>query len=778
MSLTSTYLINRIPSRVIDFKSPLNYLLEFFPKNNFYSKLPPRVFGCVSYIHIHKQQRTKLDPRALKCIFIGYSATQKGYKCYHPASRKFFVSKDVTFNEKQSFFYPTHLQGENILREDKYEEFNLFSLPIPVKKPEPPAAKPVDPSAYPSPNPHFDSTLESDLPSSQINQPGTATERPFQVYTRRLQPDHATLQVHESEPIQGTEHSSTLLPLSPEIIDIDQPIAIRKGVRKCTENPIYPIAHHTSFKKFSPSHRTFLSKISTTQIPQTLHEALGNKNWEDVMREEMNALEKNKTWEVHELPKGKKTVGCKWVFALKYNADGSLERYKARLVAKGYTQTYGVDYQDTFAPVAKMNTIRILISLAANFGWFMQQYDVKNAFLHGDLEEEVYMDSPPGFNGSFSKNQVCRLKKALYGLKQSPRAWFGRFTKVMKGMGYQQSQGDHTLFIKHSAAGGVTALIVYVDDIIVTGNDPLEKDSLQKKLAAEFEIKELGKLKYFLGIEVAQSEKGIFISQQKYVLDLLKETGMIDCKPCDTPMEPGQKLDINKEEEGVDKGQYQRLVGKLIYLSHTRPDIAFAVSVISQFMHNPKNSHLQSAYRVLRYLKATPGKGILYRRNGTLKLECYTDADWAGAVLDRRSTSGYCTLLGGNLVTWRSKKQSVVSRSSAESEFRSMALGICELLWLKIILEDLKVKWEGPIRLYCDNKSAINIAHNPVQHDRTKHVEVDRHFIKEKLDSGLICTPYVQTSGQLADILTKALSNPTFRHMLDKLGMIDLYQPA
>ena len=186
-------------------------------------------------------------------------------------------------------------------------------------------------------------------------------------------------------------------------------------------------------------------------------------------------------------------------------------------------------------------------------------------------------------------------------------------------MGYKQSQGDHTLFIKHSAAGGVTALIVYVDDIIVTGNDPLEKESLKKKLAAEFEIKDLGKLKYFLGIEVAQSEKEIFISQQKYILDLLKETGMIGCKPCDTPIEPGQKLDIS-EEEGVDKGQYQRLVGKLIYLSHRRPDIAFAISVISQFMHNPKKSHLQSAYRVLKYLKATPGKGILYRRNETLRL--------------------------------------------------------------------------------------------------------------------------------------------------------------
>ena len=250
------------------------------------------------------------------------------------------MSKDVTFDEKQSFYNPTYLQGESSPREDKYEEFDLFSLPIPasvLKKPE--AAAGNEPE-----NSHPDSTLGPVLESPQINQPETTTGRPLQVYTRRLQPNCVPLQVHEFEPIQGTEISSSLpsspkiidtdQPSSPNIIDTDQPIAIRKGVRKCTKNLVYPIAHYTSLKNFSLSHRAFLSKINTIQTPQTLHEALGNKNWEDAMREEMSALERNKTWEVVELPKGKKTVGCKWVFALKYKADGSLERYKARLVAK------------------------------------------------------------------------------------------------------------------------------------------------------------------------------------------------------------------------------------------------------------------------------------------------------------------------------------------------------------------------------------------------------------------------------------------------------------
>ena len=371
-----------------------------------------------------------------------------------------------------------------------------------------------------------------------------------------------------------------------------------------------------------------------------------------------------------------------------------------------------------------------------------------------------------------------QARKGLYGLKQSPRAWFGRFSNVMTSLGYKQSQGDHTLFFKHSVSGEVTILLVYVDDIIVTGDDKREQQKLSECLAAEFEIKILGKLKYFLGIEVAYSKKGIFISQQKYVTDLLKETGRTACKPANTPIDPNMKLGSMEEDVAVDKGMYQRLVGRLIYLSHTRPDIAFAVSLVSQFMHQPKEAHLHAVFRIIQYLKGTPGRGILFRKNQSLSIESYTDADYAGSIVDRRSTTGYCTFLGGNLVTWRSKKQNVVARSSAEAEFRAMAQGICELLWLKIILDDLKIRWEKPMKLYCDNKSAISIAHNPVQHDRTKHVEVDRHFIKKKLESGLICTPFVSTQDQLADILTKGLHNITFEDIVSKLGMENIYSPA
>jgi len=442
----------------------------------------------------------------------------------------------------------------------------------------------------------------------------------------------------------------------------------------------HDISNYVSYGSLSPANRAFVASIQSVTIPRDWKQAKQDPKWHEAMVEELRALEKNKTWELVKLPAGKKAISCKWVFTIKQNPEGKVERYKARLVARGYSQTYGIDYDETFAPVAKMGTVRTLISCAANFGWPLHQLDVKNTFLHGDLQEEVYMEIPPGFSKDVIAEKVCRLKKSLYGLKQSPRAWFDRFRCALCGMGYKQCNGDHTVFYRHSGRR-IAILAVYVDDIIITGDDEVEVKRLKENLSKEFEVKDLGQLRYFLGIEVARSQKGILLTQRKYVLDLLNETGMLGCRPASYPIDPNHKL-CAESGDPVNKDRYQRLVGRLIYLCHTRPDISYAVSVVSRYMHDPRSGHLDAVYRILRYLKSSPGKGLMFKSFGHLNVEGYCDADWASYLDDRRSTSGYCVFVGGNLISWRSKKQSVVSRSTAEAEYRAMSLTVSEMLWV------------------------------------------------------------------------------------------------
>jgi Reverse transcriptase (RNA-dependent DNA polymerase) len=322
---------------------------------------------------------------------------------------------------------------------------------------------------------------------------------------------------------------------------------------------------------------------------------------------------------------------------------------------------------------------------------------VKNVFLHGDLLE-VYMEIPPGFGMNQTIGKVCRLRKSLYELKQSPRVWFDRFRKAIVSMRYQQINADHIVFYRQHG-GRTTMLAVYVDDMIVTSNDEKEIAQLKMRLGKEFEVKDLGQLKYFLGIEVARGAEGIVLSQRKYVLDLLKETGMLGCKLAVTPIE--QKTRLGAEAgEPVDRERYQRLVDRLIYLSHTHPDISFAVSVVSRYIHDPREGHMDVVYQILRYLKSAPGKGLIFQKNGHLNIEGYCDSDWASCADGRRSTSGYCMFVGGNLVSWKSKKQSVVARSTTEAEYRAMALGVADMLWLKGLLTDLKLDQGTQMKLW------------------------------------------------------------------------------
>ncbi|CAA7029624.1 unnamed protein product [Microthlaspi erraticum] len=484
------------------------------------------------------------------------------------------------------------------------------------------------------------------------------------------------------------------------------------------------------------------------------------------MRQEIEALEENQTWTIETLPKGKKAIGSKWVYKLKFHADGTLERYKARLVVLGNNQIEGENFNETFAPVAKMTSIRSFLQVAVSRNWEIHQMDVHNAFLHGDLEEEVYMRLPSGFRGS-NKSKVCRLRKSLYGLRQAPRCWFAKLSTALKEYGFTQSISDYSLFTKETSSSRLHVL-VYVDDLIISGSSLAVISEFKEYLSSCFHMKDLGILIYFLGLEVARSPTGIYLSQRKYVLDILTETGMLMAKPLAFPMDQNHRLALADRPTIDDPTAYRRLVGRFIYLGVTRPDLAYSVHILSQFMEAPKQAHWDAALRVVWYLKGTPGQGILLRSDSPLSLIAWCDSDHGGCPRTRRSLTGWFIQLGQSPISWKTQKQRVVSLSSAEAEYRCLSETVKEILWLKELLLDLGVTHTGPIPVYCDSLAAIHLAANPVFHERTKHIEKNCHFIRDEIVQGTIVTHHVPTQNQLADIFTKALGRKEFTSFLGK----------
>jgi hypothetical protein len=498
------------------------------------------------------------------------------------------------------------------------------------------------------------------------------------------------------------------------------------------------------------------------------------------MTAEIQALETNQTWCLTSLPHGKVPIGCKWVYKVKLRSDGTLERYKARLVAKGYNQQEGFDYFETFSPVAKFVTVRCLLAVAAVKGWVLYQLDVNNAFLHGTLDEEVYMSLPPGFHSKgepYPSDTVCKLQKSLYGLKQASRQWFSKFSTTLLHHGFTQSKADYSLFTKQKGSCFI-ALLVYVDDILIASNSAEDVAALKSYLDSQFKLKDLGLVRYFLGLEIARSSKGISISQRKYALEIMEDAGMLGCKPEKCPMDQNLKLSKHEGPLIPDPSVYRRLIGRLMYLTMTRPDIVFSVHKLSQFMESPRAPHLKAAQHILQYIKGAPSQGLLYASSSDLHIKAFSDSDWAGCPDTRRSTTGYCVFLGSSLVSWRSKKQNTVSRSSAEAEYQAMAATVCEVIWMKALLTNLQISQSQTAILFSDSQAALHITANPVFHERTKHIELDCHLVRDKIQEGVIKNLHVPSKHQIADIMTKALGYPLFSGLLIKMGVHNLCPPS
>ena len=505
--------------------------------------------------------------------------------------------------------------------------------------------------------------------------------------------------------------------------------------------------------------------------PVSFEEAVQNKKWKDAMNEEIKSIEKNDTWKLVILPKGHKAIGVKWVYKIKRNAKGEIEKHKARLVAKGYSQKAGIDYDEVFAPVARLETIRLIISLAAQNKWKIHQMDVKSAFLNGVLEEEVYIQQPSGYEVKGHEDKVLKLKKALYGLKQAPRAWNNRIDKYFKENGFTKCPHEHALYIKFKD-GDVLIVCLYVDDLIFTGNNPSFFEEFKKAMAKEFEMTDIGLMAYYLGIEVKQNEDGIFISQESYAREILKKFKLDDCNPISTPVECGVKLSKHDEAEKVDPTLFKSLVGSLRYLTCTRPDILYAVGLVSRYMENPITTHFKAAKRILRYIKGTIDFGLFYSISNDFKLVGYSDSDWGGDTDDRKSTSGFAFFMGNTAFTWMSRKQPIVTLSTCEAEYVAATSCVCHAIWLRNLLKELSLPQEEPTEICVDNKSAIALAKNPVFHDRSKHIDTRYHFIRECIAKRNVQMEYVRSKDQIADIFTKPLKFEDFARLRSLLGMV------
>ena len=749
--LAATYIINRLPSKPLQNRTPYELIYKTPPA---FSHL--KIIGCQAYAHDHTPD--KFAARATPSVLLGYPTTQKGYLLYNLHTHKTFVSRHVNFNESIFPFHqqptktsPTSTSTITATPSDFYPIPNTPST-IPI---------PSEPTPEPTPEPIPEPTSE---PTSEPPPPLFTTEPPIL----------PTTEPTPTIPPQPTRKStrSTTIPLKYKDFHYKLP-KIKHTVHSLIK------FHHSKYINYhnihTPTTRHLINTINNIVEPRSYTQAVKDSRWLGPISMELQALEANETWEVTTLPPNKTPIDCKWVFRIKCRADGTIEKFKARLVAKGYTQKQGVDYTETFAPVAKMVTVRTFLAIAVHHNWHIAQLDINNAFLHGDLNEEVYMCLPQGYKVNTAiPNPVCKLKKSLYGLKQANRQWYTKLTSFLITLGFKQSYADTSLLIYNKGADFL-ALVIYVDDILLAGNNNKLITHFKEQLDHKFSIKDLGELNYYLGIEFLRNEKGITMTQRKYALELLNTAGVLDLKPSHIPVDPLIKLNDKDGDPLPDASLYRALVGKLLYLTITRPDLSYAAHNLSQFSHAPRTPHFDALIKVLRYIKMCPGQGLHFPSNSPMKLQAYCDSDWASCPVTRRSVTGFCVFLGPCLISWQSKKQIVVSRSSTEAEYRALADCTCEITWLQGLLKEFSIPIVKPISIMCDNQSTIALASNPVQHARTKHIEIDCHFVRDKIKAGIICPIFISTKAQVADVLTKGLSRSPFQACISKFGMCDPY---
>lgn len=517
-----------------------------------------------------------------------------------------------------------------------------------------------------------------------------------------------------------------------------------------------------------------LMASSCINEPTCYSDALGSEDadmWSAAIKEELEAHNANKTWSIVEKKGSEKEISGRWVFKLKLYADGSIERYKARLVARGYTQKQGVDFHEVFSPVVRMDSVRLLFSIAAQFNLKFKQFDIATAFLHGEVSEELYLKPPEGLD--VPDGYTCKLNKSLYGLRQAPRCWNEKFAGMLKSFNMKSTHSDPCVYV---ARDSILYLALYVDDGLIFSDDDSKVDKLLTYLRDHFKIKDI-QSSCFIGIEIdKRSDGSILLHQRGYITRMLNKFNMADSKPAPTPLEVGHEL--NKETtlngEIINDVPYAEAIGSLLYCAvATRPDLSYALSVLSKYNANPRKEHWTAVKRVFRYLRGSTGQGLLYKQVDHPRVICYTDADWAGDHEKRRSTSGLATFLNTAAISFKAQQQSVVAISTTEAELMASTLAVVDLIWIDRFLTELKISLKEKPLLLIDNQSALKLIKNPEFHPRTKHIDIRYYFAREKYEEKLFELEYVSSEKQKADMFTKPLTVEKFRQLCSTIGCFE-----
>lgn len=695
-----------------------------------------RVFGCKAMVWQPEQKRKKFDNKSFECIFLRYADNAKAYRLYDLNTKKIIISRDVIFMEvsNTSNNDVSNSQSDNIILYDDINENNENGKEM------------VNETIASGRDNLNESTVSQQTGSaSQLNANSHGVA------------DRDVVDLNESTDDVGALNTSGEDPTFRTRARIDE--NARRPATRSTRDP----------------DEDLLLGLHVALIagePQNYQQALNDKNsekWKAAMKDEYTSLIKNNTWELVDRPKNTKLVDNKWVFKIKEAGNDSSKIFRARLVARGFTQEYGINYNETFSPVVRFTSIRSIIAIAAQKRMSMKQFDVRTAFLNGELNEVVYMEQPIGFEDK--SKRVCKLKKSLYGLKQSSRCWNEKFTKSIKLFGFTQCKSDPCVFVSRKDEK-LTILAIHVDDGLIVGEDMEYVEATMKHLGEAFEMKEMD-VGCFLGLQIQQNEnKSIFIHQTSYAKKVLEKFNMSACNTVSMPSDPNQTL-YSLDDSEVSSYPYRELIGSLMYLAiGTRADIAYAVGVASRFMEKPTVMHERAVKRILKYLKNTLTFGILFSSDKNNNLYAYSDADYAGDIDTRRSTSGSVFMYASGAISWNSARQKSVSASTTESEYIAASLCVRELTWVKQLFTEIFNSDALKVKLYMDNQSAIRLIKNPEFHKRTKHIDVAYHMIREKYEQQLFCLEYISTKEMLADIFTKSLPSPTFKYLTTKLGIV------